>query len=37
MSRIQKLEELNKKGRIVGRANYIFTPEIASSIGSINE
>jgi len=36
MSRIQKLEELNKKGRIVGRANYIFTPEIASSIGSIH-
>jgi mannose-1-phosphate guanylyltransferase/phosphomannomutase len=36
MSRVQKLEELNKKGRIVGRANYIFTPEIASSIGSIH-
>ena len=35
-SRLQKLDELNKKGRIVGRANYIFTPEIASSIGSIH-
>ncbi|MHA1242715.1 MAG: hypothetical protein ACTSQU_18310 [Promethearchaeota archaeon] len=35
-SRIQKLDELNKNGRIVGRANYIFTPEIASSIGSIH-
>jgi phosphomannomutase len=34
--RIQSLEELNKKGRIVGKANYIFTPEIASSIGSIH-
>ena len=34
--RVQNLEELNKKGRIVGRANYIFTPEIASSIGSIH-
>ena len=30
------LDELNKNGRIVGRANYIFTPEIASSIGSIH-
>ncbi|MFX1448720.1 MAG: hypothetical protein ACFFCG_11375 [Promethearchaeota archaeon] len=36
ISRVQDLEELNKKGRIVGRANYIFTPEIASSIGSIH-
>ncbi|MBY9020568.1 MAG: hypothetical protein KGD67_05885 [Candidatus Lokiarchaeota archaeon] len=35
-SRVQKLDELNKNGRIVGRANYIFTPEIASSIGSIH-
>jgi phosphomannomutase len=34
--RVQNLDELNKKGRIVGRANYIFTPEIASSIGSIH-
>ena len=34
--RIQNLEELNKNGRIVGKANYIFTPEIASSIGSIH-
>jgi len=34
--RIQNLDELNKNGRIVGRANYVFTPEIASSIGSIH-
>ncbi|MHA1460081.1 MAG: hypothetical protein ACTSO8_01260 [Promethearchaeota archaeon] len=34
--RVQNLDELNKNGRIVGRANYIFTPEIASSIGSIH-
>jgi phosphomannomutase len=34
--RIQDLSELNKNGRIVGRANYVFTPEIASSIGSIH-
>jgi len=34
--RVQSLDKLNKKGRIVGRANYIFTPEIASSIGSIH-
>ena len=33
---IRTLDELNKNGRIVGRANYIFTPEIASSIGSIH-
>jgi len=25
-----------KSGRIVGRANYVFTPEISSSIGSIH-
>ncbi len=35
-SRVQTLDELNKNGRIVGRANYIFTPEISSSIGSIH-
>ena len=34
--RVQNLDELNKNGRIVGRANYVFTPEIASSIGSIH-
>lgn len=32
---VQNLETLNKGGRIVGRANYIFTPEVSSSIGSI--
>jgi len=36
ISRVQNLDELNKNGRIVGKANYIFTPEIASSIGSIH-
>ena len=33
---ITNLNDLKKNGRIVGRANYIFTPEIASSIGSIH-
>lgn len=33
---VQNLKELYKNGRIVGRANYIFTPELASSIGSIH-
>ncbi|MFX1356524.1 MAG: hypothetical protein ACFFA8_04495 [Promethearchaeota archaeon] len=33
---VQNLGELNKNGRIIGRANYIFTPEISSSIGSIH-
>ena len=33
---VQNLNELNKRGRIIGRANYIFTPEISSSIGSIH-
>jgi len=33
---VQNLETLNKGGRIVGRANYIFTPEVSSSIGSIH-
>ncbi|MFX1589363.1 MAG: hypothetical protein ACFFC1_14510 [Promethearchaeota archaeon] len=33
---VQNLAELNKNGRIIGRANYIFTPEISSSIGSIH-
>lgn len=32
----QNLNKLYKNGRIIGRANYIFTPEIASSIGSIH-
>ena len=32
---VENLNELNKNGRIIGRANYIFTPEIASRIGSI--
>ena len=34
--RVQNLDELNKNGRIVGRPNATFTPEIASSIGSIH-
>ncbi len=33
---VQNLNELNKNGRIIGKANYVFTPEIASSIGSIH-
>jgi phosphomannomutase len=33
---ITNLNELKKNGRIVGKANYIFTPEISSSIGSIH-
>ena len=33
---IKNLNELNKNGRIIGKANYIFTPEISSSIGSIH-
>ncbi|NHJ26083.1 MAG: hypothetical protein EAX89_16010 [Candidatus Lokiarchaeota archaeon] len=36
MSRIQNLDHLYKNGRIIGKANYIFTPEIASSIGAIH-
>jgi phosphomannomutase len=33
---IENLNELYKDGRIIGKANYIFTPEISSSIGSIH-
>lgn len=33
---VKNLNELNKNGRIIGKANYIFTPEISSSIGSIH-
>jgi len=33
---IKNLNELKKGGRIVGRANYVFTPEVSSSIGSIH-
>ena len=33
---VQDLKELNKNGRIIGRANFVFTPEISSSIGSIH-
>lgn len=36
MKMVENLSELNKNGRIIGRANYIFTPEISSSIGSIH-
>ncbi len=36
MKMVEKLDELNKNGRIIGRANYVFTPEISSSIGSIH-
>jgi mannose-1-phosphate guanylyltransferase/phosphomannomutase len=33
---VENLKDLIKGGRIVGRANYVFTPEISSSIGSIH-
>ncbi|UCC19421.1 MAG: hypothetical protein JSV62_15165 [Promethearchaeota archaeon] len=33
---ITNLNELKKDGRIIGKANYVFTPEISSSIGSIH-
>ncbi|MFX0077288.1 MAG: hypothetical protein ACFE96_17745, partial [Candidatus Hermodarchaeota archaeon] len=33
---VQNLNELTRAGRIIGRANFIFTPEIASKIGSIH-
>ena len=33
---IKNLNELKKNGRIIGKANYVFTPEILSSIGSIH-
>ena len=33
---VENLKELAKNGRIIGRANFVFTPEIASSIGSIH-
>ena len=36
MQMVQNLRELYKNGRIIGRANYVFTPELASSIGSIH-
>lgn len=32
----QSLKELYKDGRIVGKANILFTPELASSIGAIH-
>ncbi len=33
---VENLKDMIKSGRIVGRANYVFTPEISSSIGSIH-
>ncbi len=33
---IKNLNELKKNGRIIGKANYVFTPEISSLIGSIH-
>lgn len=33
---IKNLTELKKDGRIIGKANFIITPEISSSIGSIH-
>jgi phosphomannomutase len=36
MQTVQNLRELYKNGRIIGRANYVFTPELSASIGSIH-
>jgi len=36
MAQNQKLDELTFNGRIVAKANYVFTPEISSSLGSIH-
>ena len=33
---VQNLKELYKSGRIIGKANYVFTPELASSLGAIH-
>jgi len=33
---VQNLKELYRNGRIIGKANYVFTPEIASSLGAIH-
>ena len=33
---VDDLSNLLKGGRIIGKANFVFTPEIASSIGSIH-
>jgi len=33
---VKNLNELKKDGRIIGKANFVFTPEISSSIGSIH-
>lgn len=33
---VQNLKDLYVNGRIVGRANYVFTPELASSLGAIH-
>ncbi|TFF95666.1 MAG: hypothetical protein EU544_02290, partial [Promethearchaeota archaeon] len=32
---IESLKELDKKGRVIGKANYLFTPEISCSFGSV--
>ncbi|MFX0006453.1 MAG: hypothetical protein ACFFA7_13770 [Promethearchaeota archaeon] len=33
---VKNLEELKKNGRIIGKANYIITPEISTSLGVIH-
>ncbi|MFX1303660.1 MAG: hypothetical protein ACFFBV_03815 [Promethearchaeota archaeon] len=33
---IKNLNELKKNGRIIGKANFVFTPEISSVLGSIH-
>jgi len=32
---VKNLQEITRNGRIIGKANQVFTPEISSSIGSI--
>ncbi|MFO8018828.1 MAG: hypothetical protein R6U96_09345 [Promethearchaeia archaeon] len=33
---VEDLNDLYKKGRIIGKANYVFTPEVSSRIGSVH-
>jgi len=33
---VENLKDLQKGGRIVGRANFIFTPELGTKIGSVH-
>ncbi|MGV9171103.1 MAG: hypothetical protein ACOC35_00865 [Promethearchaeia archaeon] len=33
---VEDLSELYKEGRIIGKANYVFNPEVSSRIGSVH-